>query len=250
VKGQTPLHVAAKRPGKIMVELLLRRGASPMAEDHHQEIPLMAAVRALNVEGADQLLTDTSDVSMTNVKKQTALHLACQVASLPIVQGLIQAGVMLDAQDIHGNTALHYATVNNSLEIVQCLLTRRADPTIRNAQSKSPFFYASPGAAKVFHQYFDSARGMNRFSTSPESRKSNSSSPSMTRSPVKQRSSFATPIPTPKKKKVSDLGEVEQFQSEVRAELSSINQRIDQLMVMMEDLKAHVVKSDGDAHKH
>jgi ankyrin repeat protein len=58
---------------------------------------------------------------------------------------------MLDAQDIHGNTTLHYATMNNSLDIVECSLTRRADLTLRNAKNKSPFFYAYPAGAKVFH---------------------------------------------------------------------------------------------------
>jgi hypothetical protein len=228
-----------------MIELFLSRGASPISADRNQEIPLLTAVRALNIDGADQLLRAASDLSMTNMKKQTALHVACQVSSMPIVQGLIQAGVMLDAQDIHGNTALHYATMNNSLDIVECLLTRRADPTLRNAKNKSPFFYASPAGAKLFHQYFDSARGMSRFSTSPPS---DWSAPSVTTSPVKKRSMSVTPTLRPKKKSTGVIGEVEQFKSEVRRELTAINQRIDQLVAMMQELKAHVVKSDSDNH--
>jgi hypothetical protein len=168
VRGFTPLHVAAKRSGKNMVELLLRRGDSPIAADPNQEILLLMEVRALNIDGADQLLRAASDLSMTNMKKQTASHVACQISSMPIVQEMIQAGVMLNAQDIHGNTTLRYATMNNSLDIVECLLTRRADPTLRNAKNKSPFLYASSGV-KVFRQYFNSARGMSRSSTSPTS---------------------------------------------------------------------------------
>jgi ankyrin repeat protein len=85
VRGFIQLHVAAKRSGKDMIELFLRRGARPISAYRNQEIPLLMAVRALNIDGADQLLRAASDLSMTNMKKQTTLHVACQVSSMPIV---------------------------------------------------------------------------------------------------------------------------------------------------------------------
>lgn len=56
------------------------------------------------------------------------------------VEFLLDHGAPIDGQDSqYGNTALHAAAMNGNLEVVQLLVERGADPSIRNKEGKTPY---------------------------------------------------------------------------------------------------------------
>lgn len=136
-----------------MVETLIKHGAKLKRVDNNDEIPLFIAIRSTNAEVIDTLLRGF-DITTTNRKRQSALHLACISGSTEISRKLIDCRVDINGRDVKGNTPMHYATMCDCEEIVNTLLNHGADPTIRNAKGKSPFFYASVNVAKIFRQYF------------------------------------------------------------------------------------------------
>ena len=138
---------------KEMVETLIKHGARLKRPDNNDEIPLFIAIRSTNAEVIDTLLRGF-DITTTNRKRQSALHLACMAGSTEISRKLIDCRVDMNGRDVKGNTPMHYATMCDCEEIVNTLLSHGADPTIRNAKGKSPFFYASVNVAKIFRQYF------------------------------------------------------------------------------------------------
>ncbi|XP_041970286.1 uncharacterized protein LOC121726813 isoform X2 [Aricia agestis] len=105
---RSALHLAAQYGNASHVRTLLRAGAAP---NFH------AAAR------------------------RTPLHLAALAASLPVVQALLDTdGVDIDAKDENGYTALlmacDAAENDASVDIVQLLLEKKADPMIRNNDNK------------------------------------------------------------------------------------------------------------------
>lgn len=136
-----------------MVETLIKHGAKLKRVDNNDEIPLFIAIRSTNAEVIDTLLRGF-DVTTTNRKRQSALHLACMTGSTEIARKLIDCRVDVDGRDVKGNTPMHYATMCDCEEIVNTLLNHGANATIRNAKGKSPFFYASVNIAKIYRQYF------------------------------------------------------------------------------------------------
>ncbi|XP_048238051.1 NF-kappa-B inhibitor cactus-like [Haliotis rufescens] len=61
-------------------------------------------------------------LNITNLLKQTPLHLAVITRQVNIVRRLMTAGARVDVTDIHGNTPLHIACREGYQEIVECLL--------------------------------------------------------------------------------------------------------------------------------
>ncbi len=72
--------------------------------------------------------------------KMTALMKACQFDKIDTVMLLLKSGAMADinAQDVKGNAALHYAAINGSADLCTVLLLCGANPTVRNKREKSP----------------------------------------------------------------------------------------------------------------
>jgi len=106
----TPLHWAAYLGNSAMVDVLLKRGASPSARNSQGMTPLHSA--------------------------------AAKAGHKEIVARLIEAGAPVAYCDSLGNTALYYAVINGSAEEVSALLTAQASPLQQNAQGVSPLSVA------------------------------------------------------------------------------------------------------------
>jgi ankyrin repeat protein len=100
--GQTPLHVAASRGSKKMVELLIEKGARTEAK---------------------------------NISGQTALYDAVELRKVEIVKLLLALGADSRTIMTSGNTALHAAAAKGYQDIAELLLAHDAD--INSGESES-----------------------------------------------------------------------------------------------------------------
>lgn len=109
--GNTPLHKAALRGQRQIVEALLEHGA------------------AKNVPTKDEFFTP--------------LHLACQYNHKDVVMILIENGADLNRNEKRGNTPLHFCCNNGHMESATLLLIHGADVTVSNDRGDTPLHNAA-----------------------------------------------------------------------------------------------------------
>jgi ankyrin repeat protein len=71
------------------------------------------------------------------------LHYACASKNLVQVLTLLEQGVDINSRDVYGETALHLATQNNSTDIAEALIHRKASVDILNDTRNSPIHVAA-----------------------------------------------------------------------------------------------------------
>ncbi|KAF5618694.1 ankyrin repeat-containing protein [Fusarium sp. NRRL 52700] len=124
--GRTAMHVAAEKGNTKIVKLLLGTESNIVeAQDREGKIPLHFAALGGHVETLELLIRNGSKVDMSDNHQQTSLHLAALSGHGSIVKTLVNdhdANVM--AKDSGGRTALHIACWMGNLGIVQILLPK------------------------------------------------------------------------------------------------------------------------------
>jgi ankyrin repeat protein len=107
------------------------------------EFSLMRAVRDLDVARCRQILEINPLQGIQEVDPLTArtpLHWGCLQANTEIVKLLLQHDALVNKQDLPtGWTALHIAVLTLNPHLCELLLSRGADPAIRDADGKSCF---------------------------------------------------------------------------------------------------------------
>jgi ankyrin repeat protein len=113
-------------------------------EDKIKKTELFEKIKGLVDEGANLTVKNTST-------ERTALHYAVIAKSVEMVQCLVEHGADLNMQDkTNQKTALHYAiTAANSVEMVQYLLERGAAMNKQDEDKKTPLHYAVTIAKSV-----------------------------------------------------------------------------------------------------
>ncbi|KAJ8688507.1 hypothetical protein QAD02_024302 [Eretmocerus hayati] len=116
--GVTVLHRACQGGDEKLVDLLLLHGASLTPVDRNGLNPLLHAVKSNSMKIVKQLIGAGADVNFVNVK-----------------------GVKKDPST--PMTALHFAIMNDDLDMLECLLKHGADPNRTNKLGRSILSYAS-----------------------------------------------------------------------------------------------------------
>ena len=160
---RTPLHAAASFGHTEVMRLLITKGSDPnIFHDHgfHAIFQLFATANTL--DGAEVFATldwviwkqenfdfdihavDVLQRSLTQVMIQSFTHTSFNFGrqQARLVDALTRNSC-LDNQDCEGSTALHEATKNGRLDIVEQLLNRQAMPTIRDNRGRTPIHYAA-----------------------------------------------------------------------------------------------------------
>ncbi len=178
----TALHLAAQHDNVALVKLLLQHGAAINAVDqqkgtallvavqHNQlatvrllaannasyttqvslmpQLPLQAAVEKQHLPMVNFLLKHDNpwrSAAIINAKNRagkTALQLAIDTGSLPLVKQLLDHGARADIPDANGNTALHYAVSAQNHDIFSVLLRHQHQINALNREEKTPLALA------------------------------------------------------------------------------------------------------------
>ena len=163
--GQTPLHRAALRGHKEIVELLIAKSADVNAKDLNWRTPLHYAtfgsdeiVELLLANGADVNPKDRGgqtplDLAIQQKKPETAallrkhegksgandsIHIATSIGNIEAVKQHIAGGSNVNAMDKYGWTPLHEAARFGQKEVSELLITNGADLNARNDDGVTP----------------------------------------------------------------------------------------------------------------
>ena len=175
----TPLHAAVESGNNQLVRTLLQHGGNPSIQDgqkytclmlacslgkidivrvlmdHGVEIipskssglkstPLHEAVMANNVEIVETLLSvEPKLLELTDNRKWTALHFACQYGKPEVAKVLMEKGANIDAQIDIRRTPLHLAAFEGYPECIEHLLEKGADPNIQSEGNWTPLILAA-----------------------------------------------------------------------------------------------------------
>lgn len=140
----SPLLLAVQHNHLAIVRLLVNKD---VAYQHMgmPELPLQAAVLNQNLPMVTFLLNNTRRThrwqSIINKKNQTgstALHYASQNGNVPLVQMLLSAGARADIPNADGETALHRVLTNPHHDVFRLLLKYQYQINVLNKQGQTP----------------------------------------------------------------------------------------------------------------
>lgn len=144
--GLTPLNSAAARGHADIVSLLIDAGANIYTKDGDDDTPLANAVNQGH-ESVVKIIRDAME------SKQFPLHEACRKGDLLTVRQLIEDGSKVSEKTNKKlATPLHCACETGRIEVVEYLISRKADSTARDADGNTPL------AAAVIFKKFDVMR--------------------------------------------------------------------------------------------
>ncbi|WP_264705088.1 ankyrin repeat domain-containing protein [Wolbachia endosymbiont (group A) of Gymnosoma rotundatum] len=160
---ETPLHVAAKKGHKDVVEALLNvNGINVNAQDKYDSTPLHRAAKEVHKDVVEALLDKGANVDAedengdtpfdltTNQDIQTLLQNtdelleAAKSGNINEVNRLISEGASVNATDQNGNTPLHWAAKNGHEEVVESLLGKEGiDVNAQDRDNNTPLHWAA-----------------------------------------------------------------------------------------------------------
>lgn len=155
--GRTGLHEAAEQGHTAIVDLLLKFGADGYVADQREQLPLHVAAE----RGYDRIVKCLvakfpGSLHLKDCCGRTALHLAAERNHTDVCLHLVAAisgrsnpREILDAQDMHGFTALHYSCVHGNLVVCQAIVNAGASTDISHFETS-----VRPGQAGLLGMYW------------------------------------------------------------------------------------------------
>ncbi len=149
LKGQTPMHVAARAGKNELVKLLVEKGGKINALNQSGETPLFLACNWNKLDVALTLIAAGADLEVKTKRGYTPLMGASNYwEMIEVVKQLLAKKVDVNAVSDEGS-ALFYAVTNNNLEAIDLLFKAGADPYLNSGEKGfgETFIYPLLGVA-------------------------------------------------------------------------------------------------------
>ncbi|XP_063802947.1 ankyrin repeat domain-containing protein 35 isoform X2 [Pseudophryne corroboree] len=142
--GCTALHLASSNCHPECVKLLLQRGAHEDSIDFHSRTPLHCAATSGCVSSV-LLLCNAEDTILDAVDDdgRTPLMIAALRNHPTVCSLLLDRGAELDHADREKKTALILACEKDNIQAAETLITKGADPRLKDSKGYDPLYYAN-----------------------------------------------------------------------------------------------------------
>jgi uncharacterized protein len=153
--GISPVAAAAYAGDDAIVETLLANGADDRLPDDTGKPPVVYAAAAGRLDVVKRLLARQMDINARYPNELTLLMWAAgadekvqETRVIEVVTFLLDAGAHIDDRDARGRTALMIAAEGGRGEVVNLLLARGADPTLKDKVGKRAADLAGPASLR------------------------------------------------------------------------------------------------------
>ena len=136
--GETPLHRAVLRGRHKVARFLISKGADIYAKDKDGSTVFHSVS---DLQTAQSLLRLGLDINVRDHSGKTLFHDVARRGLTDIVLFFLDKVDLAD-QDKKGNTALHFAVMNDHVEVAQILLKKGASASIENKKHKTSSLYS------------------------------------------------------------------------------------------------------------
>ena len=137
-KGQTDLHIAARRNLPVLALSLLNQGAAVDAKSNNGWTPLHWAAFIDGSSVAQVLLSNGAAVDAKSNNGWTPLHRAAYKDGSSVAQVLLSNGAAVDAKSNNGWTPLHWAAFIDGSSVAQVLLSNGAAVDAKTNDGSTP----------------------------------------------------------------------------------------------------------------
>ncbi|WP_264707649.1 ankyrin repeat domain-containing protein [Wolbachia endosymbiont (group A) of Acrocera orbiculus] len=137
--GKKPIHIAAEKNYKDIIEFLLGKGVSVDDNSNYGWTPLhYTAWWKGCLEVAKFLVDKGANINAQNVYGREPIHIAAEHDNKNIIELLLNKGVSVNEVDKDGWMPLHWASWNGHLDITEYLVGKGANINAKDRNGKTP----------------------------------------------------------------------------------------------------------------
>ena len=140
--GSTALHIAAAVGDGSIISLLLKAGADANCRTNDGSTALHYIVKNFKTQNLDLLLRAGADINARRTDGSTVMHLACANTFSWCISTLITREGDVYATMSDGSTALHAASLNENGEVIKFLCKMGLDVNARDEVGRTPLHIA------------------------------------------------------------------------------------------------------------
>ena len=99
-------------------------------------------------------------VNTVEIKDKTALHIACEIGDVAIMDLLVEHGADINALDADGFTPLQLAAIRGNMKVVKRLVELKADANLTTADGKDAVDYAKMNEEVQIEEFLKSKKSL------------------------------------------------------------------------------------------